>query len=177
MDVSTLIIIFFAVGIIGMFWYSQSKLKNKLLCTFRRANKTKVEKLVPLRSRYVVFDRGRYNVNPKRITLFWFNRGIHQFFPTWLPALDFRWDSPNALDPETFENTWDTPESREMAENEDDYKAFNKGIQSQLSKKGRFPDWLLPMIAIGISLVVGYLVYQQGEHLTYLEQLIKVNSP
>ena len=78
MDVSILIAVF-AIGIVVLFWYSQSKLKNRLLCTFRRANKTKVEKLIPIKSKYVVFDGGRYNVDPKRISLFWFNRGIHLF--------------------------------------------------------------------------------------------------
>ena len=175
MDVSTLIIIF-AVGIIGMFWYSQSKLKNKLLCTFRRANKTKVEKLIPLKSRYVIFDGGRYNVNPKRISLFWYNRGMHQFFPTWLPTLDYNYQSQNPLDPGTFKDTWDTPEAREASGQEDAFKAFAKGISTQVGKKSRFPEWLFPMITIGAILVVGYLVYQQGQHLSYLEQLIQVGT-
>lgn len=173
MDVSTLVIIF-AVGIVGLFWYSQSKLKNRLLCTFRRANKTKVEKLIPIRSKYVIFDGGRYNVNPKRISLFWYNRGIHQFFPTWLPTLDFTFDDPNALNPEDFKVTWDTPEAREASGQEDAFRAFAKGVTAQLGKKSRFPEWLFPAITIGAIAMIGYLVYQQGQHLSYLEQLIKL---
>lgn len=172
MDTSMLVAIF-AIGIVGLFWYSQNKLKGKLLCTFRRANKTKIEKLIPLRSKHVTFDGGKYNVNPKRITLFWYNRGIHQFFPTWLPTLDFTFDDPNALDPEKFKISWDTPEAREAAAQEENYRAFNKGLQVQTGAKGRFPDWLFPAITIGAIAIIGYLVYQQGQHMVHLEQLIR----
>lgn len=176
MDVQTLITIFLVL-VIGIYWYSITKFKGKVLCTFRSANKTKQEKLVKLNSKYVIFAGGKYNVNPRRVTTFWYNKGIHQFFPIPIPTLDFRFDSPNPLDPETFENTWDTPESREAAAQEDNYRAFNKGLETQLGKKSRFPEWLFPAIMIGAILVVGYLVYQQGQHLSYLEQLIKVGGP
>lgn len=178
MDISTLVIIF-AVGIVGLFWYSQNKLKGKIFCTFRRINKTKIEKFVSQRSKYVFFDpgkknpQGRYNINTKRITLLWFNRGIHQFFPMWVPSLDFSWHSPDPHNPENFKTTWDTPEAREASAQEDAFKAFSKGLTSQIGGKGRFPEWLFPAITIGAVAIIGYLVYQQGQHLTYLEQLIK----
>ena len=174
MNVQTIISVFLVL-IIVMYWYSINKFKGKILCTFRRANKTKVEKLIPLKSKYVKFGKEKYHVNPKYITTLWYNKGVHQFFPIPVPTLDFRFDSVNALNPETFENTWDSPEAREMAGSEDDYKAFNKGIQAQLGKKSRFPEWLLPAITIGAILVIGYLVYNQGQQLTYLEQLIQMS--
>tara|TARA_Y100000310_G_scaffold164294_1_gene164120 strand:+ start:3890 stop:4378 length:489 start_codon:yes stop_codon:yes gene_type:complete len=160
----------------GVFWFSITKFRGKVLCTFRSANKTKQEKLILLKSKHVLFNGGWYNVNPKRVTTFWYNKGIHQFFPIPIPTLDFRFDSPEALDPETFQNTWDTPEAREMAGSEDDYRAFNKGIQAQLGKISRFPEWLFPAITIGAVLIIGYLVYTQGQHLSYLEQLIKLGQ-
>ena len=173
MNVSIMIAIL-AIGIVGMFWYSQNKLKGKIHCTFRRQNKTKIEKFVPQKSRYVIFDGGQYNVNTKRITLLLYNRGIHQFFPTYVPSLDFSWYSPNPLDPERFKSTWDTPETREASRQEDSFRAFAKGIMSQIGKKSRFPEWLFPAITIGAIMIIGYLVYQQSQHLSYLEQLIKL---
>lgn len=175
MNVQTLITIFLVL-VIGVYWYSIVKFKGKVLCTFRSANKTKQEKLIPLKSKYVIFGGGKYNVNPRHVTTFWYNKGIHQFFPIPIPTLDFRFDSPNPLNPETFQNTWDTPEARESAAQEDNYRAFNKGLQSQLGRKSRFPEWLFPVITIGAIAVIGYLVYQQGQHLTYLEQLIKLGQ-
>lgn len=174
MNVQTLICIFLIV-IIGVYWQSIVKFKGKVLCTFRSANKTKQEKLLPLKSKYIIFDNGRYIVNPKRVTTLWYSKGIHQFFPIPIPTLDFRFDSPNALDPETFENTWDTPEAREAAGQEENYRAFNKGLQSQLGKKSHLPEWFFPAITVGAVLVIGFLVYRQGQHLSYLEQLIRIS--
>jgi len=165
-----------AVGILAMVLYSHRQLKGKMLCTFRRANKTMVEKLVPAGKTEVIFDGGKYNVNSRRITLFLYKRGIHQFFPTYIPRLDFSFDSPDPLDPENFQNSWDTPESRLASGQAESFQAFAKGIDTQIGKKSRFPEWLFPAITIGAVLVIGYLVYQQGEHLSYLEQLIKIGQ-
>lgn len=172
MDVATyaLILVLF-IG--GAFWYSQSKIKNKLLCTFRRANKTRVEMLVPIKSRYVFFDNGRYNINPKCITLFWYNRGVHQFFPTWMPSLDFNWNSPEPLDPSNFQQTWKTPEASASSQQEDSFKAFAKGIQSQAGvKKSAFPEWLFPVIILGVLAVLGFWIYQMGQHIGTIEQIV-----
>lgn len=173
MNVTTLIIIFIVVAI-GLFVYSLYQIQGKIWCTFRRPDKTKVEKWAPMKSKYVHFDKGRYNINTKRITLLRWKRGIFQFFPIFVPSLDFSWDSPNPLDPETFQNTWDTPEAREASGQEDAFKAFAKGITSQVGKKSLLPEWLFPAITIGAILIIGFLVYQQSEHLAYLEQLIKL---
>ncbi len=167
-------------GILGLSWYAQTKIKGKIFCTFRRSNKTKIEKWVTQTDRYVYFDpgkgndKGQYIVDTKRITLLWWTRGIHQFFPSFVPSLDFSWHSQNPHDPETFNTSWDSPATRAVAMQEDAFKAFSKGIGTQMGKKSRFPEWLFPAITIGAILVIGYLVYQQGSHLSYLEQLIKL---
>lgn len=175
MDISMMITIL-AVGVLLLFWYQHQALKGKMLCTFRRANKTMLEKLVPSNKKTVIFDDGKYNINSKRITLFLYKRGIHQFFPTFIPRLDFSFDSADPIDPENFQNTWDTPESREASGQEEAFQSFAKGVSSQIGKKSRFPEWLFPMITIGAVLIIGYLVYQQGQHLSYLEQLIKLGQ-
>ena len=161
MNTLTIYVMALSIGVVYLFWHSQQKLKNKILCTFRRANKTKVEKLIPLKSKFVIFDGGKYNVTPKRITLFWYNRGINQFFPQWVPSLDYRFDSSNPLDPDTFQNTWDSPEARQASQQESSFVAFAKGTQlAQGGKKSMFPEWLFPSIIIGLLLVIGYWVYQ-----------------
>ena len=180
MDSILYMVILVLVGIIGLFWHSQTKLKGKIFCTFRRSNKTKIEKWVSQKDKYVYFDpgkgndKGQYIVDTKRITLLWWNRGIFQFFPMFVPSLDFSWYSQNPHNPETFEVSWDNPTTRAVAGQEDAFKAFSKGIRAQVGKTSRFPEWLFPAVTIGAVLIIGYLVYQQGEHLSYLEQLIKL---
>jgi len=160
-----------------MFWYSIYSWKGKVLCLFRRPNRTVVEKRVPLNSKFVIFDGGKYQVNPKRIDLMWYTRGIiHQFFPMFVPFLEYKWDTDQALDPTTFTNTWDTPEARASTREEDKFKALSKGFQAQAGKKETGLIRFLPWIAVGVSLIVGYMVYQLSQHVALLEQLIKVQQ-
>ena len=161
---------------IGLMWYATAKLKNKLLCTFIRANLTKVEKLVPIQARFVVFDGGKYYVDAKRIVLHWYNRGIHQFFPQWVPSVIYKWDSSAPINPRDFKNTWDTPEARQAASSEDDWKGFNRGMASQVGKKSNVLIQYLPYIAIIVLVILGFMMYTQGQRMDMLEQLMRVRT-
>lgn len=169
-----ILVVLLAMLAMGMAYYSQASLRNKIFCTFRRPNKTKIEKFVSLRSKFVIFDGGKYIVNPKRVTLMWYNRGINAFFPTWVPSLDYRWDTDQPLDPETFEATWETPEARQSMGQEENIKALDRAVAAQTGKKqSRFQEYL-PWITLGALIVVVYLVYQMSQNIAVLEQLIKV---
>jgi len=106
----------------------------------------------------------------------WYDRGIHKFFPTLVPTLEFKHDTPNPLDPKTFQSTWHTPEARHAAWQEHQHVAFAKGTAAQVGKKSRFPEWFFPLLQIGVVLFVLFLVWQLGSRLDYLEQLIKVGG-
>jgi len=163
MDLGTSAIII--VLFILIIWYiSQTKFKNKMLCTFRRPNKQKIKKWVPLFNKTVVFDRGKYGIdrylcNPKAITLEWYTAGINKFFPVLIPTLDFRWDTPFPLDPETFEPTWLSPEAFEAAWQEHQHVAFAKSAASQTGKKSRFPEWLFPLVIVAAIAMLGFFMY------------------
>lgn len=179
MNVQTLGILF-GVGLVLMFVMAQASLSGKMLCSFRRRDKTKIEKLIKRKGKYIIFEDGRYNIDPRRITLFWYTRGLHQFFPCWIPSMDFTFATPNAIDPETFETTWKTPEVANASQQEDSMKAFSKGIQSQTGTKSKYPEWLFPMIIIGLIALIGYWIYQmsgqiaaQGKMLNQLSAVIQ----
>ena len=181
LNISIIIVVGF---IIYLLYTSQSKFRDKMLCFFIRPNKQRIEKWVPLMSTQVVFDRGRYgmgryNCDPECITMMWYNRGINKFFPTLVPTLEFKWDTPNPLNPKTFESTWHTPEAREAAWQEHEHIAFARATQQASGKgRGRFPEWLFPLIIIGILIVVGFIVYNGMSGLDHrmfdLEQQIKL---
>ncbi len=173
MQPQTLIVIF-VLGLLGIFWYSQQSLKGRLLCYFHLANRTLIEKKVPVSSRFVIFDGGKYKVDPKRISLIWYTRGLHQFFPTYIPSLTFKWDTDQPLDPTTFEHTWGTPEASAASGQEEEFRAFAKGVSSLTKKKGALPEWLLPVITIGLLVVVVYMIYQTQSELSIMRQMIKV---
>ena len=173
---ATTFVLVIVIAVLGMFVYSQYNWRGKVLCLFRRPNRTVIEKKVKLNSRYVTFQGGKYQINPKRIDLMWYTRGfIHSLFPMFIPFLEFKWDSEQAVDPTTFQNTWDTPEARAASREEESYKNLNRSFSS-VSKKQSFIEKWLPWIAIGITLVVGYMVYNMQQDMATLQQLIKVTK-
>ena len=159
----------------------QQKFKNKMLCTFRRPNKQKIERWVPLYSKYIIFDRGkygtgRYSCNPKCITLEWYDRGINKLFPVLIPTLDFVWWSEEPLNPETFEIDHRSPEASHAALQEDNFLSFTKAAQKSSGAKSRFPEWMFPAITIVAIVAIGYLVYQLMGQVAALENWIKIKG-
>lgn len=179
MSPQTLIVLVLLV-FVGLVAYSTVRLRNKIHCSFRRVNMTKIERFVPMRSRYVVFDGGKYKIDTERVTLMWYNRGFHQFFPQWVPSLDFSWYSDVPHDPREFANTWDTPEARNAASSEDDWKGFNKGMKEQVGKKGGFFEQYKMLIIIIAVAAVAFLFYSQVQamdaRMEMLEQMIRLKG-
>ena len=181
---SSVIIIVFLFGI--ALYLSQQKLRNKMLCTFVRSNKTKIEAWVPIDSTQVVWDKGRsgyarYYINPDDIIMQWYARGINRFFPVLIPTLEFRWNSPFTVNQMTGETTWLTPEALNASWEEHQHKAYAQATQQATGKKGRFPDWLVPVATVGLLLIVLYIVWQGMAGLDLrmfnLEQQLKLILP
>lgn len=193
MAISLLII----VGFVGfIFYYSQQKFRNKMLCYFLRPNKLEIEQWVPMETKYVVFDGGkyaqgsafkgknlgRYYINPKCIVMKWYTGGFNRFFPVFVPTLRFRWDTPYPYNPETFEVTWLTPEAQQAGWEEHQHVSFSRAAAIVGgAKKASMIERLLPIVAIGVSLIILYLVWKGISGLDYrmflLEQQIKVLMP
>lgn len=163
MNLGVSVIIAFAF-LMYFFYKSQTKLQNKMLCTFIRPNKEKIKKWVPLIDKHVVFDRGKYGVghyicDPRCIILEWYTSGINKLWPVLIPTLLFKWDTPNPLNPETFQSTWHTPEARNAAWEEHQHIAYARANIAASGLKHRFPEWLFPLITIALVLIVAYIVY------------------
>ena len=160
-------------GFIAMIYYNQQKYKNKMLCFFRRPNNLLIKKWVTIDSRWVIFEKERYIIDPNCIAMHWFDEGLSKLWPVLVPTLEFRWDTPYPIDPKTFTVTWQTPGAVDASFQSSQHVAFSKGAASQSGKKSRFPEWFFPAMQIGAVLVVGYLVYNMQGQIAYLEALIK----
>ncbi len=167
--------------ILFIFVYSQQKFKNKMLCYFIRPNKTRIKKWVPLYSTYVIFDRkkygiGHYNVDPECITMEWFTGGVNKLFPVLVPTLEFKWDTPNPLNPKTFQSTWHTPEVRNAAWHGHQYQEFAKAIGNQTGMKRNKLLEMLPLITLGIVVIMAFIVWTGfaniGNQFAAMQQLI-----
>ena len=135
-------------------------LKDKIYCTYRRRDKTKIHKWAKAVNGYrIQFENGWYYVNIRRCVLEFKWVGI---LPIWIRTLDFRFDSTQALDPETFNNNWETPEARKALNKEEDIKALDTGTKKSLSpgKGGALGSGWMPYIIVGGFVVVGWFLYQ-----------------
>jgi hypothetical protein len=146
--------------------YTTYAYKDKIFCTFRRRDKTKIEKWVKSAQGRIAFDNGWYDVDPARtvLQLKWMP------LPIWIRTLDFRHDSSLALHPDTFDNTL-TPEGRKQMNITDDLRALEQGNQSSLApgklQQGMLSKWL-PIIVIVGFVIIGYFVFSQQKKLDML---------
>ena len=146
-----------AIMMVGIAWHANNRLRNKIYCSYRRVNKTKLERFTKMISRYVVFDNKKYDIIPSCITFIWWDKGlIHQLFPQWVASLDFTHDSRYPLDPNTLKPVIISPEVRNAMNKEEWVKSYAKGFTPPTSKKQSMLNQYLPWIAIGLVVIVAF---------------------
>jgi len=166
MDFSLLIAIM-SMTVLGLAWYANSRLRNKIYCSFRRVNKTKIEKFVRMTSRYVIFDGRRYDIIPSCVTLLWWDKGfIHQLFPQNVVALDFTHESRFPLDPNTLKPVIISPEVRGAMNKEEWVKSYAKGFAPPSGKKQSMIQQYLPLITVGFVVLLGFYLYSNQQALS-----------
>lgn len=158
---TTLIIL--AVILIGYAVYATQSIQKKIYCTYIRKDKTRIDKWCKQEQARIDFDGGWYYINPKRIVLITWDKGIFSVFPTKIQSLLFKWDSNQPLDPETFDNAYEKPEDRKHLDKTEDLRAMYEGnkqaVQSTKQKQGMLAGYM-PIILIAGFLIVGYLVWK-----------------
>lgn len=176
MSFSTLlnVILLFVVFMASL---SARRMSHRIWCSYRRADRTKLEQWAKENQKVIIFDGGKYHVEPSRVVLKLYTGGIHILFPTWVRCLDYRHDSARALHPDTFENSF-TAEERQQLDASDDIAQLLKGSQQAMIKpqKQLLGSWM-PIIVIVGFLIVGWLIYSQqgkidmlGNGQNYIEQ-------
>ncbi len=158
--------------LVGWQVYSVYSVKERIWCTFRRRDRTKIEKWARKDQRRIVFDGGWYHVEPDRTTLMikW------NPLPMWVRSLDFRWDSSRALHPDTFKNEF-SPEERKQLDTSDEIRAFDEGgiraMNTGRQKKGML-DTLFPIIVIVGMVAIGYMLWTTQKRLDMIGQATNV---
>ena len=166
MDFSTILALM-AIMMVGMAWYANSSKRDKIYCSFRRINKTKVVKFVKMRSRYVIFDGARYDIVPSCITFEWFDKGlIGQMFPQYVATLDFCHYSRFPLDPNTLKPVVISPEVRQAMNKEEWVKSYAKGFVPPTTKKQSLIQQYLPFASIVLVILVGFYLYMNMQILS-----------
>ncbi len=158
-------------------WYSANKLQNQIHCSYRRVDKTIIEKFTKRHSKYVIFDGAKYEIIPDRISLIRWKRGIHQFLPIWVQHLDYTWDNAYPQDPSKYQNTIVSPEVRNLINQEARMAAFSKGVRDQgVGKKASGLMQYLPLIALGGVIIALFIIYTMSQKINLIEQMMKVGK-
>lgn len=166
MDFSMLIAIM-AIMLVGMAWYANSSKRDKIYCSFRRVNKSKIVKFVKMTSRYVIFDGARYDIIPSCITYEWFDKGlIGKMFPQSVATLDFSWYSRYPLDPNTLKPVVISPEVRKAMNKEEWVRSYAKGFVPPTAKKQSMIQQYLPFASIVLVILVGFYLYMNMQVLS-----------
>ena len=161
--------------VLGYSAYSAYGLRNKIWCSFRRRDRTKIEKFAKQNQGRIDFDKGWYYVDPRRTTLMMWTKGIHMLIPTWIRTSDYRHDSSQPLNPDTFVNEWETPEARKALNKEEDIRAYAAGNVQAVGKgkQGFFDRWF-PLLTVVAIVIVGYMIYTLMQKTDMLGQAINV---
>ena len=149
-----------AIMLCGMAWYANYSKRDKIYCTFRRINKTKIEKFVKMTSEYVIFDKWKYDIVPSSITFIWWDKGlIHQIFPQWVASLDYSYHSRFPHNPNKMRQSWETPEVRKAINKREWVLSYAKGFTPPTRKAESGLNKYIPWIAvIMVLLVAGYVM-------------------
>ena len=150
--------------------------RDKIYVRYNRADKTTIDKFVSSHAAKLIFDNQEFDIVRRRITLYWYKRGIHALLPMYVRMLEYSWYSRWPHDPDDYQNVWETPAVRNAINQEGRYKSLARGISSQGGvKKQSGIQQYLPWIAIGLVLVVAFYFNQQiqgfASHLAVIENM------
>ena len=150
-------------GLLFLAWWQINSLGSKIFCTFRNKDKGKEERFVGLKDGVVIFKGGQYEIDPRRVTILKYTRGIiGMLMPIPVRTLDFTWSSRVPENPDDFTYTWDTPDARAMADSRADWRGMNAGIDTQTGKKANlFGNW---MIWVAVIALVGMVYFIYKDH-------------
>jgi hypothetical protein len=134
-------------------------LKAKILCTYRRTDRTKIEKWATPNQSRIEFEGGWYQVEPARTVIQW--KALLGFFPVPVRALDFRHGSSRALDPSTFNSDF-TAEERKQLDRTDNLLGLQTASQQATkgNRKSGMLEQYLPYIMLAGFVILGYFVFQ-----------------
>ncbi len=168
MTFSTLIMVT-AIALIVMAWYANTSKRDKILCTFRRVNKTKIVKWVKMKNKFVIFDDGKYDIIPSRITFQWYTGGlIHMLFPQWVATLDYSYTSRFPHDPNNMAITAESPETRKALNKQEWVTSYYRGAEPKAGKtKVSLIEKYLPWVAIVLVVVVAFYLYNSQQTMAH----------
>lgn len=173
-----------STGALITFMHSQRKFRDRVLCIMHTQQGIRLEIWAPLDARHIKYgskkkgDVGMYQLIPAYASNTWYDKGINKLFPSLVKTWEFWWFCPYPQDPMSIHRwdeakqrivpaiSWHTPEVRNAAWQEHQYRAFTTA-SAQASGAGGSAN--LSMVqkvtmlgGLGLSILALGLIWKSG---------------
>ena len=153
------------IAILGIHWWEVQSKRDKIYCTLRRSNKTKVHKWAKIEDDHIVIAGLQFNIVERFVVYEWFKGGLLGWlFPTRVPALDYDESSEDPFNPDDMTDAHViSPRVRRQINNRGRMGAFAAGVAAQSGKKKSGIVEFLPWLAIIAVAGVAFMLYQDHQ--------------
>ena len=175
--------VYLLVFILGYLTYVAYTFKTRIHCTFRRVDRSKIEKWAKMMQGGkwpdIEFEGGWYHVHPGRTVIMW--KIIFGFFPMPYREADYREGDANALDPANFNVGFEDKE-RKLLDTADAVRGWSEGSRKAMETKGKkgFMASLMPLLIIIVVAIFGWMIWTLnqkvdavGNGLNMLQQMLQ----
>ena len=159
--------------------FSTRKLRHKIRCRYTSRSKQTFNKIVDTKASTVFFDGKKFFIIPKCVKHHWMDESLQWLFPTFMPEMDFVWNSQFPVDPDTGEPVVLSPEVGATIKEEESYRSYAGGQQTEMTKVGGgkmsgFSKYLPWISLIAVALVAIYF-YSKMNSMNADMNIVKLN--
>ena len=145
--------------------YSTRKLRRRIKCRYTSQSKQTYNKVVLASSSWVIFEGKKFYIIPNCVKHHWVDEGIGWLFPTFMPEMDFVWNSKYPVDPNTALPVVLSPEVENTIDEENSFRSYAGGQKQMLATQGSgklsgFSKYIPWIALIGVALVAVYFYTQ-----------------
>jgi len=161
--------------IVGLAIYKTYRLRNKIICRYTSRSKQTWDVIVPAKGECVFIEKRKFIIIPECIKHHW--HWVLGIIPTFMPELDFVWNSKYPVDPNKGQPTVISPEVEEAIDEERLTRAYahsqNQEASGKVGKLGGLAQYM-PYIAIALVVVVAFYFYTQNKAITSDLNVVKL---
>jgi len=172
-------------GVIILFVYNTfnaRKLRHKIRCRYTSITKQTQEKVVDASRNFVLFKDNetslKFYIISSCVKHRWWEEGLQWFSPMFMPEMDFLYNSPYPVDPNTGKPIVLSPEIEGIIKKEENARAYASGQQTEMTKGGgnaklsgisKYLPWIALIAVVGVFLYLNGKVGTINKNMTIIE--------
>ena len=160
--------------------FTTRKNRSKIRCRYTSRSKQTFTKTVDAKASSVFLDSKKFYIVPRCVKHHWMDDGIQWLFPTFMPEMDFVWNSEFPVDPNTGNPVVLSPDVAGIYKEEESYRNYAGGQQTEMANKGGGAKLsgiskYLPWIAIAGVVLVAVYFYNQNQSTQAALKIVELN--